>query len=159
MKKIFTENEYSEITKAVEKAPERGIQRKIIAVKMVMESASSDEITKYTGYKANYVYEIVAKYKATGIKALCDQRCGGNHRRYSEEKEAEIFEEVKTEAEKGVFPRISEIKAKIEEKVGEEIPQSTFYEMVHRQKGRKVKPRGQNPGKADQKKLKMRSCR
>jgi transposase len=158
MKIIFTENEYVEINKAVEKPPERAIQRKIIAVKMAMECASADEITKYTCYNANYVYEIVAKYKSAGIKALCEQRCGGNHRRYSEEKEAELFEEVKTEAQKGVFPRISEIKTKIEGKVGEEIPQSTFYEMVHRQQGRKVKPRGQNPGRADKKKLKMRNC-
>jgi putative transposase len=156
MKIIFTKDEYSEINKAVEKPPERAIQRKIIAVKMVMESVTADEIRKYTGYNANYVYDIAAKYQAGGIKALCDKRGGGNHRRYSKEKERELFEEVKTEAEKGIFPRISEIRSKIEEKVGEKIPRSTFYEMVHRQKGRKVKPRGQNPGKADQKKLKMR---
>jgi len=158
MKNIFTEEDRQEIADAIINPPKRGIARKILAVKMVMEMLSNDEITKYTGYNATYIYEIVAEYQSMGVKALCDKRCGGNHRRYSEESENEMFEDVKTEAQKGVFPRIKEIKARIEAKIGEEIPQSTFYRMVHRQKGRKVKPRGANPDKADQKKLKMPSC-
>jgi len=158
MSNIFTEAERIEISAAVKNSPERGIARKILAVKMVMEQLPKDEITKYTGYNAKYIYEIVAEYQSMGMKALCDKRCGGNHRRYSEEAESEMFEKVKTEAQKGVFPRIKEMKTKIESEIGEEIPQSTFYKMVHRQKGRKVKPRGANPEKADQKKLKMLSC-
>jgi len=158
MRIIFTEREKEEIAKAVEKPPERGIQRKIIAVKMVMESLDNDEITKYTGYNANYIYEIVTEYQSMGMKGLCDKRSGGNHRRYSEKRETEMFEKVKIEAQNGIFPRIKEIKAEIEKETGEKIPQSTFYEMVHRQNGRKVKPRGVNPGKADQKKLKTRNC-
>lgn len=83
MKNIFTEKEYQEIEAAIKSPPERGIARKILVVKMVMESLENDEITKYTGYNANYIYEIVAEYQSMGMKAMCDKRCGGNHRRYT----------------------------------------------------------------------------
>jgi len=155
----FTEKEYAEITQAVKNAPKRGIARKIMAVKMLMEEQSNEEISKMTGYNAKYIYEIVAEYKRAGMEALCDKRVGGNHRSFSAEKEAEIFEEIKEEAQKGKFPRGKEIKKKIEAAAGVEIPQSTFYKMMERQNGRKVKPRGQNPKKADKKKQKTQNSK
>ena len=147
----FTEREAAEITRAVKEQPERGIPRKIMAVKMAVEKLSNEEITKTTGYNTKYIYEVIAEYKSIGIEALCDKRVGGNHRSFSAEKEAELFEGIKEEAQKGKFPRGKEIKKKIEAAAGVEIPQSTFYKMMERQKGRKVKPRGQNPKKADKK--------
>ena len=155
----FTEKEYAEITQAVKNPPKRGIARKIMAVKMLMEEQSNEEISKMTGYNTKYIYEIVAEYQRMGIEALCDKRVGGNHRSFSAEKEAELFENIKKEAEQGKFPRGKEIKKKIEEAAGVEIPQSTFYKMMERQNGRKVKPRGQNPKKAGQKKLKVQNLR
>jgi len=148
----FTEKEYAEITEAVKNQPKRGIARKIMAVKMIMEEQNNEEISKMTGYHINYIYEIVAEYQSMGIKGLCDKRVGGNHRSFEAAKEAELFENVKEEAKEGKFPRGKEIKKKIEEHAGKEIPQSTFYKMMERQNGRKVKPRGTNPEKADKKK-------
>ena len=155
----FKEKEIAEIREAVKNPPERGIARKIMAVKMAMEKQTRDEISKMTGYNAKYIYEIVAEYQSMGMKALCDKRVGGNHRSFSAEREAELFEEIKGEAQKGKYPRGKEIKKKIEETAGKEIPASTFYKMMERQNGRKVKPRGQNPKKADQKKLKTRNSK
>lgn len=126
---------------------------------MLMEKQEPEEISKTTGYNAKYIYEIAAEYERTGMEALRDKRVGGNHRSFSKEKEAEMFETIKKEAQKGKFPRGKEIKKKIEEAAGIEIPQSTFYQMMKRQNGRKVKPRGQNPKKADKKKLKTQNSR
>ena len=147
----FREEEYAEISEAMKNPPERVIARKLMALKMAMEELSNDEISKTTCYNEKYIYEIVAEYQSMVIKALCDKRVGGNHRSFSADKEKELFERVKEEAQKGKFPRGKEIRAKIEELAGKAIPQSTFYKMVERQKGRKVKPRGQNPKKADEK--------
>jgi len=155
----YTEKAYAEITAAVKNQPKRGIARKIMAIKMLMEKQEVEEISKMTGYNEKYIYEIVAEYHRTGMEALCDKRVGGNHRSFSKEKEAEMFEEIKEEGQKGKFARAKEIKKKIEKLAGREIPSSTFYEMMKRQNGRKVKPRGANPKKADKKKLKTQSLK
>jgi transposase len=110
----YTEKAYAEITLAVKNQPARGIARKIMAIKMLMEKQNLEEISKMTGYNKKYIYEIVAKYHRTGMESLCDKRVGGNHRSFSKAKEAELFEEIKEEAQKGKFPRAKEIKKKIE---------------------------------------------
>jgi transposase len=157
--KKFTDSEKAEITEAVKNVPERGIGRKIMAMKMSAEGLSNDEISKMTGYSAKYIYEIVAEYQSGGMESLRDKRVGGNHRSMSEGAEAGIFEGVRKEAEEGKYPRAKEIKKAVEEAAGKEIPQSTFYGMMKRQKGRKVKPRGSNPKAADKKKRKTRNGR
>ena len=155
----YREKAYGEITRAVKNQPKRGIARKIMVIKMLMEKQEHEEISKMTGYNEKYIYEIVGEYERIGKEVLCDKRVGGNHRSFSKAKEEELLEGIKEEAQKGKFPRAKEIKKKIEAVAGREIPSSTFYEMMKRQKGRKVKPRGATPKRADKKKLKTQNGR
>ncbi len=145
---MFTNEQRAEISAAVKKPPERIILRKLQVVQRKMEGESDSEIAEHTSYNETYVRLITATYKSQGLESLCDKRNGGNHRVFTPSREAELFEEAKKEAQTGKYTRILELKASVELKAGRSIDQSTFYRMVARQGGRKIKPRGQNPKKA-----------
>ncbi len=71
-----------------------------------------------TGFHPASITRLTVKYQQDGIKAITDNKYGGNHRNLSFEAEAELLKPFQEKAEKGQIVELSEIKARYEQEVG-----------------------------------------
>ena len=103
-----------------------------------------------TGFHPASITRLTAKYQQDGIRAITDNKYGGNHRNLSFEEEAELLKPFQEKAEKGQLVEVSEIKARYEQEVGHTIGGSQIYYVLRRHGWRKVMPRSRHPKKASE---------
>jgi len=108
------------------------------------------EIETATGYKEQYITELVGEYRKVGLIEFAKKQYSGNNRNMSYAEEEEFLADYKKEAEAGQLIEVSAIKAAYEAKVGHTIGGSQIYYLLQRHGWRKVMPRSKHPNKASE---------
>lgn len=143
----FTEEQISEIIEAEKCISKKYETKRILVLRLVaVDKLKSKEIAKVVGYNKATIDNIISRYYKEGIESMLgENRKGGNKRYLSEEEAAELLKPFEEKAENGHMLVASEIKKVYESRVGKEVPDSTVYRMIARQKWRKVMPRSKHP--------------
>jgi len=118
------------------------------------EGKSRKEIAVKTGYKEQYITELVGEYQAVGLTEFARKQYKGNHRNMSLAEEIAFLEAFKKAAEAGQIIEVGEIKTAYEEKVGHSISSGQIYRLLRRHGWRKVMPRSKHPDKASDEAIK-----
>ena len=147
----YTEEDRAIIAKARKENKDKRAEKRLHALELRAEGKSAKEIAKVTGFHPASITRLTAKYQQDGIKAITDNKYGGNHRNLSFEAEAELLKPFQEKAEKGQIVEVSEIKARYEQEVGHTIGGSQIYYVLKRHGWRKVMPRSRHPKKASEK--------
>jgi transposase len=127
--------------------------RRMEAVALLGEGKTPEEVASITQYHPKYVRNLGLEYHRKGIDAFSvDLRQGGNNRNMSFEEEEKLLEPFKKAALAGQVLEISSIKAAYEEATGKSLDtnRGQIYNVLHRHKWRKIKPRSQHPDKASE---------
>jgi transposase len=143
----FTNEQKEEILEAERKASKKFETKRIMILRLIaIDNMKTPEVAKVVGYNSDSVNNIVAKYFKEGIDSMLgENRKGGNKRYLSEEENSEFLKIFEEKAEKGQMLIVTEIKKEYEKKIGKEVPNSTIYRILARQKWRKVMPRSKHP--------------
>ena len=108
------------------------------------------EISEITGFSAQYIVDLVAKYLKNGIDSILQDKRTSNNRRMTFEQESNFLEQFVELAEAGQIVTVSKILDKFNEETGKNNDSSTIYRLLERHGWRKVKPRPRHPGKASE---------
>lgn len=143
----FTDEQILEITEAEKKTSKKyEIKRILILRLLAVDKMATKDISQIVGYNKATINNIVSRYFKEGLKSMIgENRKGGNKRYLSEEETSELLKSFEKQAEDGHMLVISDIKKAYEKKIGKEVPASTIYRMVARQKWRKIMPRSKHP--------------
>ena len=135
----------------MEKTKDAKIFAKLQAVSLRGQGYANDEIATVTGYNANYVGELCKKFVTTGINAfITDGRKGGNNRHMNEFEANEFLEQFAKKAEKGQVVTLDEMAKAYDEATGiTHKSLSSLYYFLHCHDWRKIMPKKQHPGKAN----------
>ncbi len=145
----ITQENTTEIRKAMSKEKRAGLYRRMEAVALRGEGKSNAEVAKLTKFHPKYVSQLVSLYCRKGIEALATEgRKGGNHRNLSIEQEREILKDFKESAASGHIITPAEIKAKYDETLGRETKPTFIYSVLKRNGWRMVMPRSRHPKKS-----------
>ncbi len=137
-----------EIEKARKKNKDKTVDKWLEVLLLHASGKTRSEISEKTGYKQQYITELVGEYIKTGLEEYIKKQYKGNHRNMSEAEEAEFLSAYKQAAEQGQIIETGEIKAAYEEKVGHPIGGSQIYRVLRRHGWRKIMPRSKHPNKA-----------
>jgi transposase len=143
----FSEEQKNEIMEAEKCSSKKYETKRIMVLRLVaVDNLKSKEIAKSVGYNKATIDNIVSRYFKEGIKSMLgENRKGGNKRYLSEEECSELLKPFEEKAENGHMLVAAEIKKAYENKIGKEVPDSTIYRMIARQKWRKIMPRSKHP--------------
>ena len=108
-----------------------------------------EEISEKTGFKKQYITELVGEYREKGLKHFAQKQYKGNNRNLSYAEEKALLEPFRAKAEAGQIVEVSEILAAYENKIGRPAgSNSQIYYVLARHGWRKVMPRSKHPKKA-----------
>lgn len=143
----FSNEQILEITEAEKKVSKKYETKRILILRLLaVDKMQTSAIARIVGYNEATINNIVSRYYKEGLSTMLgENRKGGNKRYLSEEETEELLKTFEKQAEKGHLLVMSEIKKAYEKKIGKEVPNSTIYRMVARQKWRKIIPRSKHP--------------
>ena len=145
----FTEAEAAEIRAARKTNKDKKVENRLRALQMRAEGKKRSEICEITGFHAQYITMLVARYRKDGIEGITGNHYHGNRRNMSYEEEARLLEPFRMEAEAGKMVEVSAIEEAYRKAVGHSIGTSQIYYVLHRHGWRKVMPRSKHPKKSD----------
>ena len=144
----YTDEDRAIISEARKANKDKRAEKRLYAMELRASGKSAEEVAAATGFHAASISRLTAKYVKGGIEAISGNHYGGNHKNMTAEKEAELLEPFRIQAEAGQMLSIAEIKASYEAAVGHSIGCSQIYRVLHRHNWRKVMPRSKHPKKA-----------
>ena len=159
----FTEEEIAAIKETRRKNKDKRAEQRLKALELRAKGESANAVSQATGFCAEYVSQLVKKYRDNGLEAIAGNHYGGNHRNMSREEEAAILEPFKGRAEKGEMVETHEIAEAYQAHVEHKVSNGQIYCVLERHGWRKVMPRSKHPKKASEevmetsKKLKQKS--
>ena len=142
------EEEVKEIKKARKKNKDKKIDKWLEVLELHAQGKTRTEISEKTGFKKQYITELVGEYRREGLTEFAKKQYAGNRRNMSLAEEAAFLDIYKQQAEQGQIIEIGAIKAAYEEKVGHSIGGSQIYYVLRRHGWRKIMPRSKHPNKA-----------
>jgi transposase len=147
-KHVITEQEY-ETVKTLAKANKlKRIDRRLQVILLRYEGKKDIEIAEKLDYTRKRVSQLCAEFKKVGAEEYARQKYGGNSQAVSVEKEREILDKFRKEAEAGKVVTAWEIKKAFDELRGKDTGRGYIYMLLARHKWRMVMPRGKHPKKA-----------
>jgi len=155
---IISVSEAKEIEKARKLNNDKVVEKWLEVLLMHASGKKRSEISTKTGYKPQYITELVGEYRRVGLAEYAKKQYKGNHRNMSIEDEIAFLEPFKKAAESGQIVEVSEIEAAYAEKVGHSIGSGQIYNVLHRHGWRKVMPRGKHPNKASEAEIEALFC-
>lgn len=159
----FTEKEIEGIQAERKKNKDKRAEQRLKALELRAKGKSRKEVSQATGFCAEYVSQLVKKYRENGLEAISGNHYGGNHRNMSKEEEAAILEPFQARGEAGKIVEIHEIGEAYQAAVDHPVSGGQIYRVLARHGWRKVMPRSKHPKKASEediessKKLKQKS--
>ena len=151
----YTQEEIKDLEKLLKEYRNTKHFRKIQAVYLSAKSYTLKEVSEATGYEYRYISKIKRKYASEGKNYLVTTKvAGGNNRRVPKIEEQKILQEIYSEVKPGTISTIKHLKKLFEERVGFELPYSTFYDILKRNNWVKIVPRKEHPKKATEAEIK-----
>ena len=112
----------------------------------IIKKKKAKEIAKIVNSPPGTINQWTHKYKKFGIEGLLSKKNSvGRPPLMTKDEERKFFEELKTDGENGHIITAKNIKEKVEKKVGRMVSLMYIYNILKRNKWRKVSPRKQNP--------------
>ena len=124
--------------------------RRLQALFLYSKGMKNKEISAICGFCEQYITDLVGEYLEKGLESILSDKRTTNNRRMSFEEETEFLEQFRDIAEAGQLITVEEILGKFEGKTGKKSNTQTIYNLLKRHGWRKVKPRPQHPGAADE---------
>jgi len=147
-KHIITEQEYESVKTLAKANKLKRIDRRLQVILLRYEGKKDIEIAEKLDYTRKRVSQLCAEFKKVGAEEYARQKYGGNAQAVSVEKEREILERFRKEAETGKVVTAWEIKKAFDELRGKDTGRGYIYMLLARHKWRMVMPRGKHPKKA-----------
>ena len=146
----MSEEQIREIEAARKKTKNKSIDKRLKALQLYAEGRTSTEIAERTGYAKTYIYELVSRYRKSGICGMIENHYSGNRRNLSFEEEEALLESFKKSAAAGQIIEVGEIKAAYEKAINRSLDNSRgqIYRVMKRHGWRKIMPRSKHPNKA-----------
>ena len=143
----FIEEQVLEIIEAEKNSTKKYETKRLMILRLVaVDKIKTKDIAKMVGYNKASINNIVSRYFKEGLASMIgENRKGGNKRYLSENESAKLLKTFEKQSDSGHMLVISDIKKAYEKKIGKEVPCSTIYRMVARQKWRKIMPRSKHP--------------
>ena len=143
----FTDEQILEIIEAEKNSSKKYETKRIMILRLLaVDKLKTQDVAKNVGYHKATINNIVARYFKEGLKSMIgENRKGGNKRYLSENDTSQLLKSFEEQAKNGHMLVITDIKKTYEKKIGKEVPKSTIYRMVARQKWRKIMPRSKHP--------------
>ena len=109
----FSVEQVAEIEAARQKNKDKNVERRLKAVLLYAQGEKRKTIAQITGYDANWICALAARYQREGLGALVDNHYPGNHRNMSREEEALFLKGYEDRAAAGEMVDVREIKAAV----------------------------------------------
>jgi len=150
----ISEVEVVGIEKARKKNKDKTIDKWLEVLLLHAAGKKREEIAAKTGFKKQYITELVGEYKREGLEHFSQKHYKGNHRNMSYAEEEAMLEPFKEKAAAGQIIEVSEILAAYENKIGRSAgSKSQIYYVLARHGWRKVMPRSKHPKKASEEEI------
>ena len=150
LKYQITEQEYNEALRLSKETKLKRVEKRLQIVIRRYEGESDEAIAKSLRYHPKSISRICKQFKEQSAKEFARHKYGGNRQVVSDEKEAEILESFRKEAEDGQVIRATDIKKVFDEHRGKDTGRGYIYMLLKRHKWRLVVPRGAHPQKASE---------
>lgn len=146
----FSLEQIEELTAAQKKNKNKTVDKRLEALLLRANGVKRKEVSRKTGFSAQHITDMTARYHQQGIAAITENHYHGNNRNMSFEEEAALLEEFAQRAEAGEVVETSEILRAYEEKLGRTFDRDhgRIYRVLKRHGWRKVMPRSRHPKKA-----------
>ena len=126
-------------------------QRWMIIYNALVDPREASDIARHTGVSVHTVHKLIPAYNRLGIAAVETPGRGGRRREYmSFDEEQDFLRPFFDHAERGELTTVQQIRQAFEERVGNDVNESTIYRLLERHQWRKLVPRPFHP-QADQK--------
>jgi transposase len=146
--------EAEEIKKSRQKNKDKTIDKWLEVLLLHAEGKKRATIAAKTGFKEQYITELVSEYRREGLEEYAKKQYRGNHRNMSLAEEEAILDSFKAKAQAGQIIEVSEIKAAYEAKLGRPAgSNSQIYNVLARHQWRKLMPRSKHPKKASEEEI------
>jgi transposase len=121
--------------------------KRIEAVRLfVIQKKHADEISSIVNSPPGTIYNWTSLYKRRGIDGLLSKKKGGRRREaMSVEKEQSFLNQLVNDASDGIIVTALKIRLKLNNIISKTISRSCVYDILKRNKWRKIAPRPQNP--------------
>lgn len=121
--------------------------KRILAVFLfIIEKKPAKEISKIVNSPPGTIYNWTYSYNKHGIEGLLSKKKGGRRREtMSVENEKNFLGQIADDASTGIILTANKIILKLKNVISESVSKSYIYDLLKRNKWRKVAPRPQNP--------------
>jgi len=144
----FTEEQINTVSNALAEEKDVKVYKRLQALLWLMERQSFETVVKSSKISLRVLHKIRQDFVDNGLAGLQYKYVGGNSRKISREREAEILADFKERANKGEFLRRVNLQAEFEKEAGKTYHENNFYKILNRHGWRKVMPRSKHPNKA-----------
>ena len=146
----ISEEEVKGIRKVRRQNKDKTIDKWLEVLLLHADGKKRKEIAVKTGFKEQYITELVSEYRREGLERFAKKQYGGNHRNMSFAEEEALLEPFKKAAAAGQIVEISAIKQAYEQAIGRSLENvhGQIYYVLKRHGWRKVMPRSKHPNKA-----------
>ena len=144
----FTQEQIDAVSDALAEEKDLKVHKRLQALLWLMEGRSFDAVIDLSKIKFRSLQRIRQNFVDNGLDGLQYKYVGGNSRKITREREAEILKNFKERANKGEFLRGSFLQAEFEKEAGKTWHENNFYKILNRHGWRKVMPRSKHPNKA-----------
>jgi transposase len=125
-------------------------QRWLIIYNAMVDPREAVDIAKHTGASIHTVHKLIPAYNRVGVAAVETPGRGGRRYGYlTLDEERDFLTPFFECAERGELTTVQQIKQAFEERVGNEVDESTIHRLLNRHQWRKLVPRPFHP-QADQ---------
>ena len=161
----ISKEEYEAIKAAEATTKDKRISSNLRILMLRYEGVKTEEIARNFGMKVPSVSRICSRYREQGLEEFTRMKYTSHNRLLPEEKEKEILQKFRDEAEAGKMVTVQDIKKALDEACGKDTGKVYVYLLLKRHHWRKVMPRPKHPKAADQeacdasKKLSQKSWR
>lgn len=146
-KHIITEQEYLAVKEAAKANKLKRVDKRLQVIILRYEGMDDADIAQTLGYHSHYISQLCAAFKKQGLEVYAKHKYGGNNQVIETEKEKEILDSFREEAEYGRVVRASDIKKAFDEHRGKDTGRGYIYMLLERHDWRMVMPRGAHPQK------------
>jgi len=141
----ITEEIYKEVKESIKKNQKKRVDKRLQVIALRYEGKTNIEIAEQLKYSPRHVSNLFREFQEKGLTEYSRHKYGGNRQILSPEKEKEILEEFRKQAEAGQLVTASKIKTAFDEYLKKDTGSNYIYELLSRHKWRMVMPRGKHP--------------
>ena len=146
--RTITLEEYEEVKQLSKKNKDKRLDKKLSVILLRYEGYSTKEIAVRTGYSAGRVSVLIKEFKEGGAAEYVRNKYQANNQKISPEREKELLDGFRKQAEAGQVVTVAAIKAAFDKERGSVSGSGYIYMVLSRLGWRKVMPRSEHPNKA-----------